>query len=330
MMNDIIVGIGEVLWDVFPEGKRIGGAPANFAYHMLQFGFDSRVVSAVGEDVLGNEILENFNGKGLRYWVERVSFPTGIVEVTLDGEGIPCYEIKQGVAWDNVPYTPELDRLACQTRCVCFGSLAQRNVVTRTTLNRFLEAMSGEAYKVFDINLRQHFYTVEVLKDSLARCNILKLNDEELVILSDLLELSEESVEKRCREMMDRFDLDVLILTCGVQGSYVFAGDIHSFLDTPHVKVADTVGAGDSFTAIIQTKINPSILGRVFSIYMSLNMLPAMFGLMSTGFLADHVGITNTFVIGGFVVLAIGVVSFCIPSLLQVGKLTIGKNTRNI
>lgn len=249
MMNDIIVGIGEVLWDVFPEGKRIGGAPANFAYHMSQFGFDSRVVSAVGEDVLGDEILENFNGKGLRYWVERVPFPTGIVEVTLDGEGIPCYEIKQGVAWDNVPYTPELDRLACQTRCVCFGSLAQRNVVTRTTLNRFLEAMSGEAYKVFDINLRQHFYTVEVLKDSLARCNILKLNDEELVILSDLLKLSEESVEKRCREMMDRFDLDVLILTCGVQGSYVFAGDIRSFLDTPHVKVADTVGAGDSFTA---------------------------------------------------------------------------------
>ena len=109
--------------------------------------------------------------------------------------------------------------------------------------------MSGEAYKVFDINLRQHFYTVEVLKDSLARCNILKLNDEELVILSDLLELSEESVEKRCREMMDRFDLEVLILTCGVQGSYMFAGDIRSFLDTPHVKVADTVGAGDSFTA---------------------------------------------------------------------------------
>ena len=108
-MNDIIVGIGEVLWDVFPEGKRIGGAPANFAYHMSQFGFDSRVVSAVGEDVLGDEILENFNGKGLRYWVERVPFPTGIVEVTLDGEGIPCYEIKQGVAWDNVPYTPELD-----------------------------------------------------------------------------------------------------------------------------------------------------------------------------------------------------------------------------
>ena len=95
MMNDIIVGIGEVLWDVFPEGKRIGGAPANFAYHMSQFGFDSRVVSAVGEDVLGDKILENFNGKGLRYWVERVPFPTGIVEVTLDGEGIPCYEIKQ-------------------------------------------------------------------------------------------------------------------------------------------------------------------------------------------------------------------------------------------
>ena len=248
-MNDIIVGIGEVLWDVFPEGKRIGGAPANFAYHMSQFGFDSRVVSAVGEDVLGDEILENFNEKGLRYWVERVPFPTGTVEVTLNEGGIPCYEIKQSVAWDNVPYTPELDRLACQTRCVCFGSLAQRNVVTRTTLNRFLDAMSGEAYKVFDINLRQHFYTMEVLKDSLVRCNILKLNDEELVILSELLELSEKSIEGKCWEMMKRFDLKVLILTCGVQGSYVFAGDIRSFLDTPHVKVADTVGAGDSFTA---------------------------------------------------------------------------------
>lgn len=249
MNNDIIVGIGEVLWDMFLEGKRIGGAPANFAYHMSQFGFDSRVVSAVGEDELGDEILENFNEKGLRYWVERVPFPTGTVEVTLNEGGIPCYEIKQSVAWDNVPYTPELDRLACQTRCVCFGSLAQRNVVTRTTLNRFLDAMPGEAYKVFDINLRQHFYTVEILKDSLSRCNLLKLNDEELVILSDLLELSEESVEKRCREIMDRFDLKMLILTCGVQGSYVFSDDIRSFLNTPHVKVVDTVGAGDSFTA---------------------------------------------------------------------------------
>ena len=249
MNNDIIVGIGEVLWDMFPEVKRIGGAPANFAYHMSQFGFDSRVVSAVGEDELGDEILENFNEKGLRYWVERVPFPTGTVEVTLNEGGIPCYEIKQSVAWDNVPYTPELDQLACQTRCVCFGSLAQRNVVTRTTLNRFLDAMPGEAYKVFDINLRQHFYTVEILKDSLVRCNLLKLNDEELVILSDLLELSEESVEKRCREIMDRFDLKMLILTCGVQGSYVFSDDTRSFLNTPHVKVVDTVGAGDSFTA---------------------------------------------------------------------------------
>ena len=249
MNNDIIVGIGEVLWDMFPEGKRIGGAPANFAYHMSQFGFDSRVVSAVGEDVLGDEILENFNEKGLRYWVERVPFPTGTVEVTLNEGGIPCYEIKQSVAWDNVPYTPELDQLACQTRCVCFGSLAQRNMVTRTTLNRFLDAMPGEAYKVFDINLRQHFYTVEILKDSLSRCNLLKLNDEELVILSELLELSEKSIEGKCWEMMKRFDLKVLILTCGVQGSYVFSGDTWSFLDTPHVKVVDTLGAGDSFTA---------------------------------------------------------------------------------
>ena len=127
-----------------PEGKRIGGVLLILLYHMSQFGFDSRVVSAVGEDALGNEILENFNGKGLRYWVERVSFPTGIVEVTLDGKReFLCYEIKQGVAWDNVPYTPELDRLACQTRCVCFGSLAQRNVVTSYNVEPIFEAMSG-------------------------------------------------------------------------------------------------------------------------------------------------------------------------------------------
>ena len=140
-MNNIIVGMGEALWDVLPEGKKIGGAPANFAYHVSQFGFDSRVVSAVGRDELGEEILKVFNEKKLKMQIEQVDYPTGTVQVTLDDEGVPCYEIKEGVAWDNIPFTDELKRLALSTRAVCFGSLAQRNEVSRATINRFLDTM---------------------------------------------------------------------------------------------------------------------------------------------------------------------------------------------
>ena len=156
-MNNIIVGMGEALWDVLPEGKKIGGAPANFAYHVSQFGFDSRVVSAVGRDELGEEILKVFNEKKLKMQIEQVDYPTGTVQVTLDDEGVPCYEIKEGVAWDNIPFTDELKRLALSTRAVCFGSLAQRNDVSRATINRFLDTMpdiDGQL-KIFDINLRR-------------------------------------------------------------------------------------------------------------------------------------------------------------------------------
>ena len=174
-MNNIIVGMGEALWDVLPEGKKIGGAPANFAYHVSQYGVDSRVVSAVGNDELGDEIMKVFKEKQLKTQIERLDYPTGTVQVTLDDEGVPCYEIKEGVAWDNIPFTDELKRLALNTRAVCFGSLAQRNEVSRATINRFLDTMpdvDGQL-KIFDINLRQDFYSPEVLRESSKRCNIL-------------------------------------------------------------------------------------------------------------------------------------------------------------
>ena len=163
-MNKIIVGMGEALWDCLPEGKKIGGAPANFAYHASQFGFDSRVVSAVGADADGDEILDVFARKGLRTQIERVPYPTGTVQVTLDAVGVPCYEIKEGVAWDNIPFTDELKRLALNTRAVCFGSLAQRSETSRITINRFLDTMPDAEgqLKIFDINLRQGFYTKEI------------------------------------------------------------------------------------------------------------------------------------------------------------------------
>ena len=256
-MNNIIVGMGEALWDVLPEGKKIGGAPANFAYHVSQFGFDSRVVSAVGNDELGDEIMKVFKEKQLKTQIERLDYPTGTVQVTLDDEGVPCYEIKEGVAWDNIPFTDELKRLALNTRAVCFGSLAQRNEVSRATINRFLDTMpdvDGQL-KIFDINLRQGFYTQEIISTSLQKCNVLKINDEELDIVTRLFALSGTGQEERCRTLLKRYMLKALILTCGARGSFVFTPEETSYQNTPKVEVADTVGAGDSFTAAFTAAI---------------------------------------------------------------------------
>ena len=245
------------MWDMLPEGKKIGGAPANFAYHVSQFGLDSRVVSAVGEDELGAEILKNFREKKLNCMIETVPYPTGTVQVELDINGVPCYDIREGVAWDNIPFTPALEGLARQTRAVCFGSLAQRSVVSRETINRFLDAMpDGEGqYKIFDINLRQGFYTKEILCNSMRKCNILKINDEELVTVSRMFGYPGIDLQDKCGILLAKYNLRMLILTCGVNGSYVFTPGEISFVETPKVEVADTVGAGDSFTAAFVASI---------------------------------------------------------------------------
>lgn len=256
MGNTIVVGMGEALWDVLPEGKKIGGAPANFAYHVSQFGLNSRVVSAVGDDKLGMEILDNFREKKLNTMVEIVPYPTGTVQVELDNEGVPCYDIKEGVAWDNIPYTPALEDLAKHTTAVCFGSLAQRSVVSRETINRFLDTMPAEnTLKIFDINLRQGFYTKEILCNSFRKCNVLKINDEELVTVSRMFGYPGIDLQDKCWILLAKYNLKMLILTCGVNGSYVFTPGEVSFVETPKVEVADTVGAGDSFTAAFVASI---------------------------------------------------------------------------
>lgn len=250
-MKDVVVGMGEALWDVLPEGKKIGGAPANFAYHVSQFGLPSCVVSAVGDDVLGKEIIENFTSKGLNHQIATVPYPTGTVQVEIDPAGIPQYEIKENVAWDNIPYTAHLEQLAGRTKAVCFGSLAQRNIVSRNTINRFLDAMpqNDDNLVVFDVNLRQGFYNKEILCNSMTRCNILKINDEELVTVSRMFGYPGIDLQDKCWILLGKFNLKMLILTCGINGSYVFTPGNVSFLPTPKVEVADTVGAGDSFTA---------------------------------------------------------------------------------
>ncbi|MCM1521807.1 MAG: carbohydrate kinase [Muribaculaceae bacterium] len=250
-MKEIVIGMGEALWDVLPEGKKIGGAPANFAYHVSQFGLDSCAVSAIGDDPLGMELLQNFNEKGVKHHIDTVPYPTGTVQVEIDQAGIPQYDIKENVAWDNIPFTPTVEALAKRTKAVCFGSLAQRNVVSRETINRFLDTIPAEndPLIVFDINLRQGFYSPETVCNSMKRCNILKINDEELVTISRMFGYPGIDLQDKCWILLGKYNLRMLILTCGINGSYVFTPGEVSFLPTPTVEVADTVGAGDSFTA---------------------------------------------------------------------------------
>ncbi|MCQ2212545.1 MAG: carbohydrate kinase [Bacteroidaceae bacterium] len=280
-MNKIVVGMGEALWDCLPDGRKLGGAPANFAYHVSQFGLESCVVSAVGSDLLGREITDIFTAKHLPWNIPTVEYSTGTVQVTLDCNGIPQYNIKENVAWDNIPFTPALEELAKQTTAICWGSLAQRNAVSRNTINSFIDAMPAteDVLKVFDINLRQGYYTKEIIEQSFEKCNILKINDEELVAISRLFGAAETTkapdapadeipsevfgsldFKERCKAILKKYDLKMLILTCGVNGSYVFTpnGDI-SYQGTPKVTVADTVGAGDSFTATFVASI---LLGK--------------------------------------------------------------------
>lgn len=245
-----VVGLGEALWDMLPAGRQIGGAPANFAYHAGQFGHRAYAVSAVGRDELGQELISKFEEAKLNMVIPQVDYPTGTVGITLNESGIPQYEIREDVAWDNIPVSEELLALAQDTSAVCFGSLAQRNIVSRRTIQRFLEAMpdNRQTFKIFDVNLRQNYYDREVIGTSLEYCNILKLNDEELPIIVQLLGVEGCGDEEKCRCLMKKYSLDILILTQGSRGSYVFTEDETSFIETPKVEVADTVGAGDALT----------------------------------------------------------------------------------
>jgi fructokinase len=247
----IVVGIGEALWDILPDGKFAGGAPANFACHISQFGYRGMVISAIGDDKSGNEIREDFESKGLGCYLEKVPYPTGVVQVNVDANGVPYYDIKENVAWDNIPFTPKLEKLAKQVKAVCFGSLAQRNVVSRNTINRFLDEIPEDKgrYKIFDINLRQGFYNMDILENAFNKCNILKINDEELVAVSRIFGFPGIDLQDKCWLLLAKYNLKMLILTCGINGSYVFTPGYVSFVETPKVAVNDTVGAGDSFTA---------------------------------------------------------------------------------
>ncbi|MCQ2290352.1 MAG: carbohydrate kinase [Muribaculaceae bacterium] len=258
--QNYIVGLGEVLFDCLPSGKQLGGAPANFAFHASQFGLHGIAVSAIGADELGAEVKHLLSEKLLDFHLEEVAYPTGTVQVTLSTGGIPTYDICLGVAYDNIPFTPTMAEIAHNTCCVCFGSLAQRTEVSRNSIMQFLKEVPADALKVFDINLRQNWYSREVVEASLMQCNVLKLNDEEISTLAAMLSLDDvpiptadhplalTDIDIPCRTLISKYGISTVILTCGVNGSFVLTANEASYLPTPKVQVADTVGAGDSFT----------------------------------------------------------------------------------
>ena len=246
-MKKVIVGIGEILWDMLPTGKALGGAPANFAYHAGRLGEEGWAVSAIGNDALGHEIMDIVNGKNLKKIIAISSKPTGTVEVTLDAHGIPSYNIREDVAWDNIPFTAEMEELARRADAVCFGSLVQR-MASRESVMAFIRAMRDDALKVFDINLRQHYYTKDIIEESLQLADILKINDEEIRVVADLLSLGADD-SAACRELIGRYGLKLVILTKGEQGSEVITLDKVIPQAAGKCVVVDTVGAGDSFTA---------------------------------------------------------------------------------
>lgn len=243
----IIIGIGELLWDILPTGKHAGGAPINFVYHASKLGADSYAITAIGNDPLGDEIMKKVDDIGINHIIERVPYPTGTVIVDLK-DGIPEYTINEGVAWDYIPLTNEMKELAKRADAICFGTLAQRSEASRTTIHSLLSLVPDTAYRILDINLRQHYYSKEIITTSLKYCNILKMNDEELELIIEILGIEADNNNDACKYLIKTFNLKFLILTAGADYSAVFTMETSSLIKTPKVNVIDTIGAGDSFT----------------------------------------------------------------------------------
>lgn len=244
----VIAGIGEVLWDMLPGGRQCGGAPANVIFHASRLGAHGVVVSSVGQDADGDDLLAFLESKKIDCsFVARNGLPTGTVTVTLK-EGIPSYKIHQPVAWDAVPYSAALDALVPSLSAVVYGSLAQRDARTRTTMMKILRHPSLKALKLFDINLRQDFYSREIVEESLEVADVLKLNDEECAVLADMFGIAGDS-RSVIKELAGRYGLNAVILTLGANGSLLYDGAFAEYPVAPCEKIVDTVGCGDSFLA---------------------------------------------------------------------------------
>lgn len=268
MSKRIVVGLGEVLWDVYPDQALFGGAPANFACHAASLGADSRILSAVGKDRLGIAALDWMIEHELSIDCIEIDseHPTGSVKISLDRIGTPEYQFAPDVAWDFLEFQPYWSDLAFQCEAVCFGTLAQRSPRSHRAVMGFLDATGPETLRVFDVNLRQSFYSREVLLSSMQRANVLKLNHEELPVVAGLLGISETSELLVCQRLATEYSLRAVALTRGADGSAVLLdGDWDEQL-APEIQAIDTVGAGDAFSAsLIMGILEGKSLAKVHS-----------------------------------------------------------------
>lgn len=245
----IVVGIGELLWDMLPSGKKAGGAPINFVYHASCLGAEGYAISAVGDDEYGKEIVDELDKNHIQHLIEKVPYPTGTVQVEL-ADGIPTYTINERVAWDHISPTSNAIDLAEKADAICFGTLAQRSRQSRETIQAILSFAPEDAYRLFDLNLRQHYYDKELIEESLYLANVLKVNDDEFKVLKDLFGL--EGTEKDLALwFIEKYSLRMLVLTAGASHSTIYTKEEVSHLPTPKVQVADTVGAGDAFSGAL-------------------------------------------------------------------------------
>jgi fructokinase len=257
-MNSQIVGVGEVLWDLLLTGPQLGGAPANFAYHAHALGANAHVITRVGQDGYGHEVILRFQQMGLPTATVQVdeTAATGTAKVELSGNGLAHFTIQENVGWDYLAATPEAVAAARGADAICFGSLAQRSETSRRTIQQLLAAAPADGLKVFDVNLRQHYYGRDVIEESLRFSNVLKLNDDELPTVAGMFNLT-GSAQSQIEGLAQTFSLRVVALTRGAKGSLLYQKEKENndprWSDCPSrpVKVVDTVGAGDSFTAAL-------------------------------------------------------------------------------
>jgi fructokinase len=253
MKKHTIVGLGELLWDMLPSGPQLGGAPANFAYYASLLGNQGIVASCVGDDDLGVMALQRIEQLGLSTGAiqQDQNHPTGTVDVTVDVQGQPDFIFKTNVAWEHMAWTTCWAELAAQTDVVCFGSMAQYDTASSATIGHFLEAMRPDALRIFDVNLREALFSADVLSDSMKKSDLVKLNDDELPRICVLLGIEGNDLKSQAERLLSFFALQMVCITRGAKGSLLISST--ELVDHPgiSVNVADTVGAGDAFTAVL-------------------------------------------------------------------------------
>jgi fructokinase len=247
-----VIGIGEVLWDLLPAGRQLGGAPANFSFHAKMLGADAQLIARIGQDDPGRAILRRFVEMGMQTDAIQLDdhAPTGTASVVLNNGGVPHFVIQENVAWDRLMLMEKACAVVREADAVCFGTLAQRSETSCIAIQSLVASARPDALKIFDINLRQKFFSLEIIKASLDLTNVLKMNDEELPVLAKFFDLSGEP-EEQIAELARRFDLRLVALTCGANGSLLYSQGIYSRVEGLAATVVDTVGAGDSFTAML-------------------------------------------------------------------------------